>query len=148
MQRATILIFCALTVVVPLFTPDLYPFTAMPMFSDKLDEFSYFEVYLPDGSETDPGGFGLQSNYIANRHAKLSTPPPTTLETGNAIVDDSILNAHLLPYFKTQQIIRWIRVDQKILGTLPASKTGAVGVIKEHSWKIQNPYFSESESHG
>jgi hypothetical protein len=148
-----LILFCALTAVVPLFTSDLFPFSAMPMFSDAPKALTLFETYLPDGTRADPARFGLQINYIANTNPKLSAHQPPSLNACTGIVgyacygdmaikpgelvSENALRRHVEPYLIRQKIA-WVRVEQKILSSPDGNR---VAVTDRGTWKVMNPSY-------
>ncbi|HEY6197080.1 MAG TPA: hypothetical protein VI231_00590 [Candidatus Binatia bacterium] len=150
-------VFCALTIIVPLFTSDYFPFSPMPMFSDSPRSLILFAAYLPDGTRADPARFGLQINYVANVHPKLSAHPPASLNgctgvMGNTcygdnlapvdrLVSEDTLRRHVEPYLQKQSDIPWIRIEEKILAVDPASGGQRVAITDRGEWKIANPYY-------
>ncbi len=139
LERKAIIGFLLLAALIPIFTPDLFPFSSMPMFSDAPQSLSLFEVYDSTGARLDESRFGLQSNYLANPAPRLSAGLPETLEMHGRLVSDEELRDYLRPHLLQAKQYRTLRIEQKIVGPFEESRGQAIGVREQRSWWIKNP---------
>src|SRR5579884_3415666 len=75
-------LFVGLSVAVPIFTCELFPFSRAPMFADRPGLYCDYAVFAPDGRALDVLDFGLQRNYWGNPlGAGVGFHPPPSVDT-------------------------------------------------------------------
>lgn len=75
----------ALNLVIPLFNPDLYPFSSMPMFSSSPLRISQVRVLDPGGEELSLYGFRLNSENFANPAPRIGVRFPASFDSTEAL---------------------------------------------------------------
>ena len=144
-EKAFVIAFCLLQLVISPVVVDFYPFSSMPMYSDSLRRLSLFTLVDERGRVVSSRDFQLQSNYLANRHARIGRRQPPTINSSTQILPDQVLVPHITELLRTFPCIRTLSVVQKIYGGLETEGRRTVGVVEEKNWEIANPAYACEE---
>lgn len=78
-EQTFVVTFITLFAVIPFFNPDLYPFTAMPMFSDSKRDYWYFTVTDAAGKRLPETRLGLGNFDSINPAPRIGVKPPQSI---------------------------------------------------------------------
>jgi hypothetical protein len=133
-ELAAVGLFMAVTLIVPLVTTEMCPFSRAPMFADTPRVYQTFDVFDPAGNELPALEFGLQRNYWGNPlGVGVGYRPPVSADTFGEIASRSQVEKMVVTRLRQRPDLPWVEVVQKVIGAVDERR---VGVIQEWRWRI------------
>ena len=124
-----------LNLVIPLFVPDLYPFSTMPMFSSSPERISRVRVFGPQGEELNPYLFRLNTENFANPAPRIGVVFPASFDSTEALDW-----AGVEPVVQGQLValgLEFVDVEHVVFGPKPGTQTVAPVLVERR--RIQRP---------
>jgi hypothetical protein len=130
-------LFGVLSVAVPLFRTELYPFSRAPMFADAPACYCDYAVYDPEGRPLAALDFGLHRNYWGNPPgAGVGFEPPPGVDRFGEVVPRAAVTAAVAHHLARFPALPYVEVTREVVGPLDG---GRVGTARAERWRVANP---------
>jgi hypothetical protein len=127
-------LFVAVSLIVPVVTTEMCPFSRAPMFADAPRVYQTFEVFNPAGKKLPALEFGLQRNYWGNPlGVGVGYCPPVSVDTFGEVAAREQVEEMVVARLRQRPDLPWVEVVQKVIGAVDERH---VGVIQESRWRI------------
>jgi hypothetical protein len=133
-ELAAVGLFMAVSLVVPLLTTEMCPFSRAPMFADAPRVYQTFEIFDPAGNELPGLEFGLQRNYWGNPlGVGVGYRPPVSVDAFGEVASREQVEEMVVARLRQRPDLPWVEVVQKEIGAVDERR---VGVRQESRWRI------------
>lgn len=127
-------VFVLLSVGVPLWTMECYPFSRAPMFADAPVRYCEYRVFDPKGKSLELLDFGLQRNYWGNPlGVGCGYQPPASLDTFGEVADEQTVRKWIQARLQNLPDLLYVEVEQHVIGAVEEG----VGVVSFQRWRIE-----------
>ncbi len=134
-----IALFVMLSIMVPLWHAELYPFSRAPMFSDASQRCCDYKVFSPDGRSLDPRQFAVQRNYWGNPlGVGVGFLPADTVDRFGEVPEKDSVKARVSDCLIRHPELEFVEVIREVIGPF---ESGGIGPIQTDIWRIENPLY-------
>lgn len=136
-EKGVIVAFAAAQLVLAPLATDLYPFSTMPMFSERPTARTSIAIFDPAGAPLDPALFHLQDNDFANPSPRHGLRPPATHVTPGQLVGEATLRAAVQAGLERHGLAHpYVDVHQRIVGPRTEGARATVGIVAEARGRV------------
>ena len=133
--------FVLVSMVVPLYRTELFPFSRAPMFADAPRRYCEYRVVSPDGSPLDLRDFGIHRNYWGNPlGVGAGFLPADTADRFGEVSDPETVIARVTACLARRPDLEFVEVVREVIGPL---KSGGIGTVETDCWRVPNPQYEK-----
>jgi hypothetical protein len=138
-ELLAVALFGLVSVAVPLFCTELYPFSRAPMFADAPECYCNYAVYDQEGRPLPALDFGLHRNYWGNPPgAGVGFEPPPSADRFGEVPPRAEVTA-LVQKHLARTALAHVDVTREVVGP---RGDGVVGTVRAECWRVPNPRFA------
>jgi hypothetical protein len=136
LERCFGFLVCALSVVVPIFFLEMFPFSRFPMFSDNSVVLVRSKVFDAAGKQLALEQVGILDTYVVNPDPMLNTVPQRPHEAAYRWWEPYEFAPFIQAEIRLKGLAEPVRFVQEQLGVVTRAGRTSVGVVGSRAWKV------------
>ena len=127
---------CAFSLLVPIFSAELFPFSRFPMFSDNPTVLVRSKAFDPSGRELSLSEIGILNLLVANPRPVLNIVPQRPLEAAYRWWEPAEFAPFVQASIRERGLSEPVRFVQERIGEVSRGGRISVGAVDTRSWNV------------